>query len=114
MSEKLKQILKDILVIVCIIVTISCIIISHLSLKYIDDNDPKELKDEIEKLNEEVLRYKIEKDSIIQVHNRTIEGLQSLKHKINVTYQQTAEDFSDIVIVCDDDILKYIASQIQD
>lgn len=79
-----------------------------------DKNTIKDQSVEIESLKQEVLKYQIENDSIIQAHNKTIEGLQSLKHKINVTYQQTAEDFSDIVIVCDDDILKYIASQIQD
>lgn len=69
---------------------------------------------EIELLKKEVETYKNQLDSIKIKHQYSIDSLITIKSKIHVTYMQTAEDFSDRVIVCDDDIISYISSQIQD
>ena len=79
-----------------------------------DKNTIDNKSEEIESLKKEVETYKQQLDSINIQHQCSIDSLTAIKSKIHIKYVQTAEDFSDRFIVCDDDILSYISSQIQD
>lgn len=79
-----------------------------------DKNTIVDKSEEIESLKKEVETYKQQLDSLNIQHQCSIDSLTVIKSKIHIKYVQTAEDFSDRFIVCDDDILSYISSQIQD
>lgn len=109
----LKNIFETIISILVILIGIGGVIAYIINNKN-DEEKIKILNEKVETLNKEILRNKIERDSIIKVYNNTIDSITNIKNKTIIIYEQAEKDFSNNRIISDDSILLYIASKIQD
>lgn len=109
----LKNIVEIIISILIVLIGIGGVIAHGINNKN-DAEEIKTLNEKVETLNKEILRNKIERDSIIKVYNNTIDSITNIKNKTIIIYEQAEKDFSNNRIISDDSILLYIASKIQD
>lgn len=78
----------------------------------IDDTNYIELKNRYDSLTIEVERMYIYQDSLLQLHQKELELKLKEQTKIVSYYERRIKDLSDVTIVSNDSITKYISSRI--